>query len=157
MSSLAISQPSVVQYLQENIEHIRMRFLYFIEQDHAVRAAAHGLGQVTALFVPDVSRRRADQAGHRVLLHEFRHVDAHHGLFGVEHEFSERLAQLGLADACGTQEHERTGRPTRIGQARARTTNGIGHRLDRLVLADYTLVEDFFQPEQFIPLAFQHP
>ena len=38
-----------------------------------------------------------------MLLHVLGHVDAHHRLFGIEQEFRERLAELGLADARGAR------------------------------------------------------
>ena len=66
-----------------------------------------------------------------------RHVDAHHRLFGVEHELGQRLAELGLADAGGPEEHERAAGPMRIRQPRARAADRIRHRLYRLVLADH--------------------
>ena len=91
----------------------------------AVRPAAHRLGEIAAFLVTDVARRRADQPRDRVLLHELGHVDAHHRLFGVEQELGERLAQLGLADAGGTQEQERAVRPVRIGQPGARAADRI--------------------------------
>src|SRR4030095_257887 len=47
--------------------------------------------------------RGADRAGARVLLHELAHVDAHHRPLVVEKELRQRLAQLGLADAGGTE------------------------------------------------------
>jgi hypothetical protein len=78
-----------------------VRLLDFVEQHHRVRTAAHRLGEVTALLIADIARRRADQARHGVLLHELGHVDAHHRLFGVEQELRQRLAQLRLADTGG--------------------------------------------------------
>ncbi len=81
-----------------------MRFLDLVEQHDRVRLAAHGFREITALLVADVARRRADQPRHGVLLHELRHVDADHGLFGIEQERRQRFRELGLADAGGAQE-----------------------------------------------------
>src|SRR3546814_1145683 len=85
-----------------------MRLLDLVEQDHAVRAPAHGFGEVAALLVADVARGRADQAADRVLLHELAHVDAHHRVRAVEQELGQRLAQLGLAHAGGARSEEHT-------------------------------------------------
>ena len=117
-AALAVGQPAVVEHLQQHVEHVAVRLFDFVEEDHAVRAAAHGFGQSAALFVADVSRRRADQARDGVLLHELAHVDAHHRVLVVEQELGQRLAQLGLADAGGAEEQERADRPIRIAQAR---------------------------------------
>jgi hypothetical protein len=119
-AALAVGQAAVVQHLQQHVEHVRVRLLDLVEQHHRVGLAAHRLGQVAALLVADVARRRADQARHRVLFHELGHVDAHHRSSAVEQELGQRLAQLGLADAGGPQEQEGAVRAIRIGQAGAR-------------------------------------
>ena len=59
--------------------------------------APHRLGELPALLVPDVPRRRPDHPRHRVLLHVFRHVEPHHRALVVEQELGERARRLGLA------------------------------------------------------------
>ena len=61
-AALAVGQAAVVEHLQQHVEHVRVRLLDLVEQQHAVGLAAHRLGQVAALVVADVARRRADQA-----------------------------------------------------------------------------------------------
>ena len=39
---LAVGHAAVVEHLQQHVEHVRMRLLDFVEQDHAVGLAAHG-------------------------------------------------------------------------------------------------------------------
>ena len=68
--------------------------------------AAHSLGQLAALLVAHISRRRADQTGDGVLLHIFGHVDADHVLLVVKQRLRQRLGQLRLAHARGAQEQE---------------------------------------------------
>ena len=136
---LAVGQAAVVQHLQQDVEHVRVRLLDLVEQDQRVRPAAHRLGQVAALLVTDVAGRRADQPGHGVLLHELAHVDAHPRVGRVEQELGQRLAQLGLADAGRAQEQERADRAVRVRQAGARTPHRIGDHADRLLLADHAL------------------
>ena len=105
-----------------------MRLLDLVEQDHAVGLAPHCLGEVAALLVAHVARRRADHARDRVLLHELAHVEADQVVLAVEQERGKRLAQLGLAHARRAEEQEGAGRPVRIGQARARAPDGVGDR-----------------------------
>ena len=92
-------KPSVVEHLQEDVEHVRMRFLDLVEQHDLIGPAPHRLGQRSAFLVADIAWRRADEPGDRVLLHVFGHVDAHHRALIVEQEGCERLGELGLADA----------------------------------------------------------
>ena len=83
-----------------------------------VRLAAHRLGELAALVVADVARRRADQPRDGVLLHVLGHVDADHRVLVAEQELGQRAGQLGLADAGRAQEDERAGRPLRVLESR---------------------------------------
>ena len=153
---LAVGQAAVVQHLQQDVEHVRMRLLDLVEQDDTVRPATDRLRQVAALLVADIARRRTDQACHRMLFHELRHVDADHGLVGIEQEFGQRLGQLGLAHPGRTEEEEGAVRPVRVAQARARAADGIGDRAHRLGLTDDPMAERRFHRQQLFPLALQH-
>jgi hypothetical protein len=79
-----------------------------------------------------------------VLLHELAHVDADQVILGVEQEFGQRLAQLGLADAGGAEEEEGAVGPVLVRQAGARAADGVGHQAHGLVLADHALVQLVF-------------
>ena len=96
-AALRIRDAPVVEYLQQDVEDIRMRLLDFVKEDHRIRLPPHRFGQLPAFVVADVAGRRADQPGNAVLLHVFRHVDAHHRRLGVEQRLGERLREFGLA------------------------------------------------------------
>ena len=96
---LRIGQAAVVQHLQKHVEHVRVRLFDFVKQHHRIGLSAHGLGQLAALLVAHVSRRRSDQAGHGEFLHVLAHVDAYHGLLVVKQRLCQRLGQLGFAYA----------------------------------------------------------
>ena len=103
---LTIGQPAVVEYLQQDIEDIRVRLFDFVQQDHRIRPTPDRFGQVTAFLIADITWRCANQPGNRVLFHELGHVDAHHGVFGIEQERRERLGEFCLAHAGRTQKQE---------------------------------------------------
>jgi len=86
---LAVGDSPVIQELQQNIEHLGMSLLDLVEENHAVRAAAHGFGELAAFFVPDVAGRGANKTRHGVLLHILGHVDAHHGVFVVKQQLGQ--------------------------------------------------------------------
>src|SRR5450631_2198612 len=153
---LTIREPPVIEHLQQNIEDVGMPLPDLLEKNHGVRAAPYRLGEIAALLVADVARRRADEARDRVLLHELRHVDAHHGVFGVEQEFGKRLAKLGLANARRTQKQERAVRAARIGKAGARAANGVRDDVHRFLLADDAPRERLFHAQQLLFFAFEH-
>ena len=155
-AALAVGQAAVIQHLQQHVEHVRVGFFHLVKQQHGIRLAAHGLGQVAALLVAHVAGRRADQAGHGMLLHELAHVDADEVLLAVEQEARQRLAQLGLAHAGGAEEQERTRGAVRVTQARARTADGVGHGGDGLFLAHHALVQLGFHLQELVFLALHH-
>ena len=62
-AALAVGEPAVVEHLEQDVEDLGVRLLDLVEQHHAVRAAAHRLGELAALLVADVAGRGADQPG----------------------------------------------------------------------------------------------
>ncbi len=153
LASLAIGQVAVIKHLQQRVEDVRMGLFDLVEQHHGERLAAHLFGKFAALLVADVSRRRTKQTRSRVLLGELGHVHANQRVLIVEQELGERLGQLGLADAGGASEDERTGRTLRILQTDTSTTDGAGQRGNRLVLADDALVQFAFHGMSFLDSA----
>lgn len=109
--------------------------------------------KLVSLFVADVSGRRADEPGDRVLLLELAHVEPDHAVLGAEEQFGERLGEFGLAHAGGSQEEERANGAVRVTHARAVAAHGFGDRGDRLVLADDPGVHLLLQPEELLLLA----
>jgi hypothetical protein len=57
----SVNRP-VVEQLQQDVEHLRVRLLDLVEQDHGVGPATDGLGQLAGFVVPDITGRGADQA-----------------------------------------------------------------------------------------------
>ena len=152
-AALAIGDPAVIEDLQHHVEHIGVGLLHLVEQHHRIGAAPHGLGELAALLVAHIARRRADQAAHGVLLHVFAHVDPHHRLLGIEELGGQGLGELGLAHAGGAEKQEAGDRSVRIGEACPGALDGIRHRSHGLLLADHTGVELLFEVEQFLHLA----
>jgi hypothetical protein len=97
---------AVLEHLQQDVEDVGVRLLDFIEQDDRVRIPLDLLGELAALFVPDIAGRRSNQLRHRVLLHVLGHVEANERVVAAEQEVRERPGELGFADAGGTEEDE---------------------------------------------------
>src|SRR5437762_1940446 len=145
-----VGEVAALEHLQQDIEDVRMRLLDLVEQHHRVRVAFHLLGELAALFVTDVSGRRADQLRDRVLLHVLGHVEADQRMVAAEEEIRERARQLGLADAGGPEEYEAADGPVRILQPGARAPDRARDRRDRLLLADDAPVQLDFHPQQLV-------
>ena len=97
--ALRICNPTVIQYLKQNVKYVWMSFLHLIEQDDRIGLAPHRFGQLSALLVADVSGRGAHQAGNGVLLHVFGHVDPHHIALIIKQRLSNCFGQLCFAHA----------------------------------------------------------
>ncbi len=152
--ALIIGQTAVIQQLQQDIEHIRMGFFDLVKQDYAVRLPSYGFGQLAALVVAHVSRRRSYQSGDGVLLHVLGHIDTDHVLLVVEQRFGQSLGQLGLADAGRSEEDEGTDRPVFILEPGPCSEHGFSHGLDAFFLADDSFMQYLRQLQQLFPFAF---
>ena len=155
-TALAIRQAAIVEDLQQHVEDIAMRFLDLIEQDDAVRTTAHGLCELAALIVADVSRRRANEARYAVLLHVLRHIDADHAALIIEERLSKGLRELRLADARRAEEDERTDWAVRVLDAGACAQDCFADSLDGFILTDDAGVQHIFEMQQLLALARQH-
>ena len=112
------------------------------------RAAAYGFSKLPAFLVAHISGRRPKQARHTVLFPVLRHVDAHECLFIIKQESSQRLGQLGFANAGCAQKNERTNWPLGIFESGARAPDGICQRTDGGILANDVFLQPFFHLEQ---------
>src|SRR5215468_1900800 len=139
-----VGEAAVVQHLQEHVEDIGMRLLDLVEEHDRVGPAAHLLGEEPALFVAHVAGRRAQEAGHRELLHVLRHVYADEGVLVAEEILGERPGQLRLAHAGGAEEHEGAHGSPAVLEAGPRAPDGARHRHHCVLLADDAAMESIF-------------
>ena len=98
-SPLPVGDAAIIEYLQQNVKNIRVRFLDFIEQHHGIWPAPDRLGKLTAFFVSDVTRRRTDQTRNRVLLHVFAHINANHCVLVIEEELGQCPGEFGFSNS----------------------------------------------------------
>ncbi len=143
-AALAVGQPAVVEELQQDVEHFGMRLFDLVEQDDRVRPPPHGLGELAAFLVADVSRRRTDQPRDGVLL--------------LYSDMSMRTIACSSSNRNSASARAISVLPTPVGprkmngpigrfgilQPSARAAHGVGDRLDGFVLADDALVEPLF-------------
>src|SRR5579884_1231684 len=138
-----VGQLAVFEYLQQNIEDVRMGLLDFIQQDDRIGRTLHALGKLAAFLVAHVSGRRTDQLRNGVLFHKLRHIEADEALFTAEEELGQSPRYFGFADARGPEEQEGTGRATGRFEPGARTADRAGQSGNRFLLADHAFVQLF--------------
>ncbi|MCO5578383.1 hypothetical protein L7F22_032224 [Adiantum nelumboides] len=151
-AALAVGEPAVVEHLQQRVEHVRVRLLDLVEQQHRVRPPPHRLGQLAGLAVADVAGRRPDHPRDGVLLAVLAHVEADHAVLLAEQRDGQGARQLGLADPGRAEEQEAADGAVLVAQPGARPADGLGHGGDGGVLPDDALVQLVLQPEQPVPL-----
>ena len=71
---MGVGDLSVVQNLQQHIQHIRVGLFNFVEQHHGIGLAADLLRQLARLIVAHIARRGAHNAGNGVLFHKLGHI-----------------------------------------------------------------------------------
>lgn len=97
---MAVSEVALVQHLEEEVGHLAVGLLEFVEENNAVGAAAHCLCEGATLLVSDVTWGRSNEPTNGELLHVLGHVYAHKGVGVVEEE-----ARQASAEPIGRQ-HE---------------------------------------------------
>src|SRR5262245_61217913 len=143
--ALPIGQPPVVEDLQQQVEDIVVSLLDLIEEDHRVGTSSHGFRQLTALLIADITWWSSDQAGDRVLLLVFGHIDPDHRVFVIEEKFCERPGQFGLTDTGRAEEDKTADGSIWVFESRARADHGFGDSSHRFVLADDAAVQLLFE------------
>ena len=151
-TSLRVGNSAVIEYLQQDIEDIRVCLFDFIEQDNRIWLSADSFGQLTAFFISDISGRRTDQARYRIFFHIFRHIDADQIFLVIKQGRCQCLCQLGFADTGRAEEQERTDGTVRVLNACTRTQDGFGDTLDCFILSDDALMQRILQMQQLFAL-----
>src|SRR5436190_4903058 len=136
---------------------VGMRLLDLVEQHHGIGTAPDRFRQLAALLVPDVARRRPDEARHGVPLLVLGHVDPDHGALGVEQEFGQSPRQLRLPDARRTEEKERAKRSVGVLKPRPGAPDRVGDRAHGGILTDHALADPVLHVEELLELALDQP
>ena len=76
LAALVISKAGIVHHLQQDVVDILMSLLNLVEQQHAVRRLADGIGKQSAVFITHISCWRANELGHGMFLGILAHIEA---------------------------------------------------------------------------------
>ncbi len=125
LPALRVGEVPTVQNLKQEIECIGMCLLNLIKQDNRVWAVLDHFRERPALFVSDISWRRADKLRDGVPFHIFGHIKADERLVVVKHELRKRPRELRLSHSRRTQEDERADWSVFFVDARSRAPDRI--------------------------------
>ena len=135
--SLAVGEHALVEQLQQQVVHLGVGLLDFVEQDHAVLLLAHGFGEEAALAVPDVTGGGEPMSLAYSCGSAYSEQSMRTRRPGVVVERSrDRLGQLGLAGAGAAHQEERAHWRSRWLEPDRGLLDGAGQGRDRFVLAD---------------------
>ena len=155
--SLPVGQATVLEDLQEDVKHVRMRFFHLVEEYHGVRFPPHRLGQRPAFLVSHVSGRRPDHPRDGVLLHVFGHVESHHRRLIVEQELRQGPGQLRLPHPGGAHEQEGPDGAQGVFQSRLGAADGVRNQTYGVFLPHHPLSQPFFHPDEFLDFPLYQP
>src|SRR5215211_3243236 len=155
-AALRVRELPVFQYLQHDVEDVRVGLLDLVEENDAVGTTPHLLRELAALVVADVAGRRTDETRDRVALHVLGHVEPDHGVLVAEEVLGQSPRKLGLADPGRTEEDERAARTIGVLDAGEGTADGARDGLDGLVLADDAPVQGVLHLQEARGLFFGH-
>ena len=133
LASVVVGQGAVVHYLQQDIEHLRVRLFDFVQQQHGVRLLGNGFGKQSALIKADIAGRRADQPAYGMAFHVFGHVEANQ--FDA-HAIGQLARYFGFSDASRPGEQEAANGLLRVAQSGARHFDRSGQGINGRFLAE---------------------
>ena len=157
MSAGGIGEGTLLHDLQQQTQHLRVGFLDLIQQHQAVGAAANRLGQLAALIVADIAGRRADEPGHGVLFHIFRHIQPQHGILAAINLRGQSPAQLCFSHAGGTGKQQAGDGSACVPNAGKTPADGLRHSLHRFGLPHDVGREQPLQIQEPFPLPCRQP
>ena len=133
-TALGVGDTAVIEYLQQNVEDVRMRFLDLIEQNNRIWFSAHCLSQLAALLVAYISRRRSIRR-ETEYFSMYSLISIRTMLFSSSNSFSANVFASSVL-------------PTPVGQGTGRTDRFVGSLIPALerMIASETLVTASFWP-----------
>ncbi len=145
-SATAIRQETLIKNLQEEIEHIGVRLLDLIQENHGVGIIAHLVSQNSPALGAHDSPGHADEFVHgNGGVPVLGHVQAHHLLFIPEKKFGQGFGQFCLAHARRAKEKEYAVGPFEIFLQRPFIQAEVaGQSRDRLPLPHHPAAQDLF-------------
>ena len=130
-----------------------MRFFHLIKQYDRVRFSSDCLGELSALFIAYISRRRSDQTGHGIFLHVLTHIETYHVALIIKQARRQCFGKLRFSDTGRSEEQKRTDRLGRVFDARFGTDDRLSHFCDALILSDDPFVQFFIEMQGLVSLA----
>ena len=83
-----------------------MRFFKLVQQHNRSWALANGFGELPALLVSHVARRRANQTVDRVAFVKLRKIQPQERVVTIKKSVRNGFGRLGFANACRAQQKE---------------------------------------------------
>ena len=136
MSTLRIGYNTIIQNLQQGLEHLGVCLLNLVQQDHGIGLPSYGLRQLSSPVVPDIPGRGAEEPRHGELLLILAHVDPDHHVPTIEQVLRECPGQFGLPHSRSPEEEEGPYRSSRVPESHLVPPNDLRDGRDGLRLSN---------------------
>src|SRR3989344_2452666 len=143
-----ITHETAIEDLVEQVEHVAVSFLHFVEQYHAVGAPAYRFGEYATLAVTYITRWRALELADGMGLLVLGEVQGNQRLFATEQTVGQRQGGFCLADAAGAYQQERAQGSLLFGQAGLGREQALGQGAESVILADDAVTQLLLQFKQ---------
>src|SRR4029077_8611853 len=100
LAAKADGKLSIIQYLQDDIENVRVGFFNLIKQYYRVWLTAYLLSKLSAFFISHISGRSANKAAEGEFFHILTHIHAYKRIIAVEHIAGKRAGKFGFTNTC---------------------------------------------------------
>ena len=91
LAALAVSQLTIIQDLQEDIENIWMRLFHLVKEQDRIRPVTHLFRQFPSFFIAYIAWRRSIEAASREFLHVLTHIKADECRLIIKETFGQGL------------------------------------------------------------------
>ena len=136
--------------------HVRVGFLYFVEQHHGIRATANGFSQHAAFTISNISRGRAFERADGVRFLEFGHINFDEVLLAAVKRLRDGERGFGFARAGGPDQHKDAHRPIGIIETRPARANPLGNHFQSVPLPDDALLKHIRKVQHLLDFVFRH-
>ena len=135
------------------MKDLRMRFFHFIKKHDSIRLPSNSLCQLSSLLITNISWRRTNQSGYRMLLHIFWHINSNQSILIIKQSICKRFCKLSLSYSSRSKEKEGSNWSIRIFKSSPRTANSIRYEMNSLFLSNDRFFQNFLKICEFLHLS----
>src|SRR5512140_223012 len=156
LASFAVTHEPFIENLIEQVHHVAVSLLYFIQKNDGIGTLADRLREDPAFAVADVSRRRALQLRYGVSFLVLGHVNGNDEPLAAEQDIGHGARAFRLAGSARTDKEEDRNGSFRIPHSGFGRPYSVGDLADSFVLPEDPLAQPGLQVEENSSFVLHH-